>query len=87
MFLAALTSLSWWVPQYGHVQDRMFNGLHPVRLPHVEQVWLDGYQRSMTMSRRPYQSALYSSMVRNMLQEASRMLRFIPFLAYFPFCR
>lgn len=87
MFLAALMSRSWWVPHLGQSHWRMFNGFLPLLYPQVEQTWLDGYQRSMTVSWRPYHWALYSSIVRNCLQPVSSMLLLRPVFAACPLGR
>ena len=87
MFTAAFRSRSCMVWQYGHSHVLTSNVFLPVFLPHVWQIWLLGYHWSMTVSWRPYHSALYSSMVRNCLQLASRMLLFRPLFAFCPLWR
>jgi hypothetical protein len=62
--VAALTSRSWLAPQ-GHVHSRTSSGIDAASRPHVEHSFDDGNQRSTTTSVRPYQAALYSSMVRS----------------------
>ena len=87
MFFAALTSRSWTMPQAGQVQERTSRPFLPMFAPHAWQTWLDGYQRSMTVSSRPYQAALYSSIRRKRHQPASMMLRFRPLFAACPLGR
>ena len=58
MFFAALRSRSCRVRQDGHGQCRVFKLRPASRRPHAEQVLLDGYQRSMTIRRRPCPFAL-----------------------------
>ncbi|MBA8825734.1 hypothetical protein FHX42_003100 [Saccharopolyspora lacisalsi] len=62
-------------PHPVQVQVRMCSGIAAVSLPQAGQVLLAGNQRSTTMTSRPYQWALYSSMLRNCDHEASEIAR------------
>src|SRR5574340_573762 len=68
---AALMSRSWIAPHSGQVHSRTFNGNFDTVCPQSEHRLLDGYQRSMPTSVRPYHSALYSSCRTNSDQLAS----------------
>ncbi len=74
MFLAAFTSRSWTTP-HRHAHSRTSSGIVDAITPHTEQVFDDGQNRSITTTRRPYQSALYSSIDRNSDQLASEITR------------
>ena len=75
MFFAALMSRSCREPHEGHVQCRVERLSSASRCPHVEQVLLDGYQRSTTISSRPTRSHLYSNWRRNSPEPQSEMTR------------
>jgi hypothetical protein len=75
MTFAAFTSRSWRAPQAAQVHSRMFSGIFAVITPHAEHVLLLGQNRSIAITVRPYQSALYSSCLRNSDQEASEIAR------------
>src|SRR5688572_5538914 len=68
---AALTSRSWIVPHSGHAHSRTLSGSFDTTCPQSEQRFDEGYQRSMPISVRPYQCALYSSCLVNSDQLAS----------------
>ena len=85
MFSAALMSRSCRVRQDGHDQCLVFKLRSESRYPHAEQVLLEGYQRSITIRRRPCLAALYSSWRRNSPQPASWIDLFSPALAAAPF--
>ena len=74
MFLAAFTSRSWTTP-HRHVHSRTSSGIAETITPHTEQVFDDGQNRSTATTRRPYQSALYSSIDRNSDHPASEITR------------
>ena len=71
IFRAALMSRSWILPHSGQTQSRTFNGIFGTVCPQSEHRLLDGYQRSMPISVRPYHSDLYSSCLTNSDQAAS----------------
>ena len=87
MFFAALMSRSCRVRQDGHVQCLVFKLRSASRYPHELQVFELGYQRSITISRRPYFAVLYSSWRRNSPQPTSRMALFSPAFAAAPLGR
>src|SRR5450755_488122 len=58
---AALMSRSWLTPHSGHVQSRISKPMLPTICPQSLHRLLEGYQRSMPISVRPYHFALYSS--------------------------
>lgn len=70
---AALMSRSCFVSHSGQVQARTDSGIEPWVWPQTEHRLLDGYQRSMPISVRPYHRALYSSCLTNSDQLASAM--------------
>ena len=71
--MAAFSSRSCRVPQAGHVQWRVPR-LKPVRrCPHAEQVFELGYQRSITIRRRPALAVLYSNRRRKVPHPESEM--------------
>src|SRR5262249_60733056 len=70
----SLTSRSWVVP-HRHVHDRTCSGIFSASAPQAEHSLEDGNQQSTAITSRPYQVALYSSMVRNCRQAASEMAR------------
>ena len=61
MFFAALISRSCRVPQDGHVQCRTSRLSSARTCPHAEHIFELGNHRSITITRRPYRAALYSS--------------------------
>lgn len=67
-------SRSWVVPQ-SHVQVRTLSGILSCKVPQVEHNFEDGNHRSTVITSRPYQVALYSSMLRNSDHAASLMAR------------
>jgi len=75
MFFAALMSRSWTAAQRGHVHSRRCSGSAGTTCPQVEQVLLDGWNRSITTSCRPYQAHLYASCSRSRVQAASEIAR------------
>lgn len=68
---AAFTSRSWIAPHSGQVHSRTFSGIVATVCPQSLHRLLDGYQRSMPTSVRPYQCALYSNCRTNSDQLAS----------------
>jgi len=70
---AAFMSRSWTTPHSGQVHSRTFNGREPMVYPQSLHRLLDGYQRSIPIKVRPYQSALYSSCLTNSDQLASEI--------------
>src|SRR5574343_621126 len=70
---AALMSRSWRVPHCGHVHSRTAKGMALATNPQLglEQRLLLGYQRSMPISSRPYQRALYDNCLTNSDQRES----------------
>lgn len=52
-------SRSWIVPHSGHTHSRTLNGSFETVCPQSLHRLLEGYQRSMPISVRPYQCALY----------------------------
>ncbi len=70
MTRAAFTSRSWTAPQR-HTHSLMLSGSFSAIVPHAEQVLLLGYHRSIAITSRPYQSALYSNWRRNSDHDAS----------------
>src|SRR5699024_3568817 len=74
MLIAAFTSRSWVTP-HPHVHVRMFSVSFSWSFPHAEHSLEEGKNRSMATSSRPYQLALYSSMVRSSVQDASEIAR------------
>src|SRR5205085_929713 len=73
MFLAALISLSWHVPQQGHTHSLTSNVRVSRTCPQSEQVLEEGYHRSILMMVLPYHLALYSSRRVNSPQPTSLM--------------
>jgi hypothetical protein len=63
-FFAAFSSRSWAVPQ-AHVRVRTLSGISGWRVPQWEHSLEEGNHRSTTITSRPYQAALYSSMLRS----------------------
>ncbi|EST38170.1 hypothetical protein N566_08925 [Streptomycetaceae bacterium MP113-05] len=59
------------VPQFSHVQVRTLSGVLLRRAPQAEHGLEEGNHLSTAITSRPYQSALYSGMLRNSLQAAS----------------
>lgn len=80
---AAFMSRSWIEPHSGHVHWRMCKGIFAAVWPQSLHRLLDGYQRSMPMSVRPYHSALYVSCLTNSDQPAS----LIDFARFLFFCK
>ena len=70
---AAFMSRSWITPHSGQVHSRTFKGREPMVYPQSLHRLLDGYQRSIPINVRPYQSALYSSCLTNSDQLASEI--------------
>src|ERR1700758_2112743 len=68
---AAFTSRSWIDPHSGHTHSRMFSGILDAVWPQSLHRLLDGYQRSMPISVRPYHPALYVNCRTNSDQLAS----------------
>src|SRR6201997_1973262 len=68
---AAFTSRSWIDPHSGHTHSRMFSGILDAVWPQSLHRLLDGYQRSIPISVRPYHPALYVSCRTNSDQLAS----------------
>ena len=68
---AALMSRSWIVPHSGHIHSRTFKGIALTVYPQSAHRLLLGYQRSIPISSRPFQLALYSSCRTNSDQLAS----------------
>ena len=70
---AALMSRSWMLPHSGQTHSRTFSDIFGTVCPQSEHLFVDGYQRSMPISVRPYHSDLYSSCLTNSPQLASDM--------------
>lgn len=68
---AALMSRSWTLPHSEHVHSRAFKGMAFAVCPQSAHRLLLGYQRSIPISSRPCQLALYSSCRTNSDQPAS----------------
>ena len=68
---AALMSRSWIAPHSGHVHARTFNDILATVCAQSLHRLLDGYQRSIPISVRPYHCALYSNCRLNSDQPAS----------------
>jgi hypothetical protein len=64
MFLAALTSLSGRVRQDGQHHDRVEMLSSASGCPHAEHVLELGYQRSITIRRRPYRATFALALAR-----------------------
>src|ERR1051326_1783093 len=71
--LAAFVSRSWRAPHWGQVHSRSSRASVSTTNPHAEQVLEEGYQRSILISLRPYQLALYSNWRRISPQPTSAM--------------
>ena len=71
IFIAALMSLSWWLPHSGQSHSLMFKGNFSTMCPQSDQRLELGKYRSILINSRPYHSALYSNCLTNSPQLAS----------------
>ncbi len=53
MFVAALTSRSWWLP-HGQSHSRMFSAIFSLMRPQTEHMRVDGKNRFTRAKVRPY---------------------------------
>lgn len=82
MLRAAFMSRSWITPHSGQVHSLILKGSDSMVYPQSLHRLLDGYQRSMPINVRPYQSALYS----NCLTKSDQLASEIDFARQWFFC-